>query len=119
MWSSSTLPAYHAAKLLSIMAAGRGIREFQGEAVIKCVLWCTDSITVGGLLRSPVWAPSPPICVGTVCILGLASQRGEEALQRVISRYRDQTGYEPKVFLGSSAGAVQFGHLKLKRTAAL
>ncbi|GAB4816629.1 hypothetical protein N2152v2_003675 [Parachlorella kessleri] len=58
-------------------------------------------------------------CGGTVCILGLASDRGEEALQRVITQYGDETGYQPKVFMGSSAGAVQFGHIRLRRTAAL
>ena len=48
---------------------------------------------------------------GTVAILG---RRGAgEAVYKVASQYREQTGYEPTIISGSSSGASAFGFLKL------
>jgi galactokinase len=47
---------------------------------------------------------------GTVAILG---RRGAgEAVYKVATQYREQTGYEPTVIPGSSPGASAFGFLK-------
>ena len=63
-------------------------------------------------------AAVPPCPAGTVCVLAQASERGEGAVQQVVRRYAEETGHQPKVFQGSSAGAAQFGHLRLRRLAA-
>lgn len=54
-------------------------------------------------------------CGGTVCVLGLAGPAGQAALDSIVAAYAAETGHLPKVFGGSSMGAEQFGHLKLKR----
>ncbi len=49
---------------------------------------------------------------GTVAILG---RRGAgEEIKAIVSRYREQTGYQPEVVAGSSPGANSFGHLKVR-----
>ncbi|KAI3438985.1 hypothetical protein D9Q98_001398 [Chlorella vulgaris] len=53
---------------------------------------------------------------GTVCILAAAGPRGDAAVQRIVQRYASESLYAPKVFQGSSAGAAEFGHLRLRRT---
>lgn len=52
-------------------------------------------------------------CGGTVCILATAGEAGEAAVARVVARYGADAGLPepPKVFRGSSRGAVEFGHL--------
>jgi galactokinase len=57
-------------------------------------------------------------CGGTVCILGVAGEAGEEAVQALVDSYAAETGHQPKVFSGSSLGASQFGHLRLCRRGA-
>ncbi|EFN51717.1 hypothetical protein CHLNCDRAFT_139880 [Chlorella variabilis] len=52
---------------------------------------------------------------GTVCILAAAGQRGEAAVQQIVQRYAQEAGFAPKVFQGSSSGAAEFGHLRLRR----
>lgn len=51
---------------------------------------------------------------GTVCVLGLAGPAGQAAVDAVAAQYREETGYQPFVFAGSSMGAVSFGHLRVK-----
>lgn len=51
---------------------------------------------------------------GTVCVLGLSGPAGQAAVDAVVAQYREETGYQPFVFSGSSMGAVAFGHLRLK-----
>jgi L-arabinokinase len=48
---------------------------------------------------------------GAVAVLG---RRGATAaVSNVAARYREQTGYQPQIISGSSAGANAFGHLRL------
>jgi L-arabinokinase len=49
---------------------------------------------------------------GTVAVLGRSG--GKSAIETVIQRFRDQTGYQPIVFSGSSPGASAFDHIKLE-----
>eukprot|EP00955_Chlamydomonas_euryale_P086827 364248-Chlamydomonas_euryale.AAC.3 len=53
---------------------------------------------------------------GTVCVLAAASGDGDAAVARVASRYQAWAGAQepPKVFVGSSMGAVQFGTLRVR-----
>lgn len=51
---------------------------------------------------------------GTVCVLGLAGSAGQAAVDAVAAQYREETGYQPFVFAGSSMGAVAFKHLRIK-----
>jgi L-arabinokinase len=51
---------------------------------------------------------------GTVCVLGLSGPAGQAAIDSVVAQYREETGYQPFVFAGSSMGAVAFGHLRVK-----
>lgn len=51
---------------------------------------------------------------GTVCVLGLSGPAGQAAVDAVVAQYREETGYQPFVFAGSSMGAVAFGHLRVK-----
>ena len=44
---------------------------------------------------------------GTVCILAADSTEGQAAVDRIRSRYHQQTGYKPAVFVGSSDGALK------------
>lgn len=46
---------------------------------------------------------------GTVAVLGRAD--ADAAIQRVVGRYADATGYHPYVFSGSSTGAAGFGSI--------
>ena len=57
------------------------------------------------------------MCVptGSVCILGAATAEAEQAVQRIVSRYAEETGFVPYEFRGTSIGASRFGHLHLKR----
>ena len=48
---------------------------------------------------------------GTVAVLG--RHDAEPALQSIAQQYRDQTGYQPYIFRGSSLGAGTFGHVRL------
>lgn len=54
-------------------------------------------------------------CGGTVGILAAAGPAGEAAVARVVQRYARESGGQPTVFKGSSAGAATFGHLRLTR----
>ncbi len=50
---------------------------------------------------------------GTVAVLG---RRGASAaIKSVAARYREQTGYDPGIISGSSAGANAFGYLRLPK----
>ena len=48
---------------------------------------------------------------GTVAIMAKKGEQAEDALQRVIDRYHQSTGYLPYIFKGSSPGADAFGVL--------
>ena len=50
---------------------------------------------------------------GTVAVLGWASPEAEAAFERVRDRYASESGKEPYVFTGSSAGCDKFGILRL------
>ncbi|KAL0052130.1 hypothetical protein WJX82_008344 [Trebouxia sp. C0006] len=52
---------------------------------------------------------------GSVCILGAATAEAEAAVQRIISKYAEETGFNPYEFRGTSIGASRFGHIKLMR----
>ncbi|KAL3147999.1 hypothetical protein ABBQ38_014294 [Trebouxia sp. C0009 RCD-2024] len=52
---------------------------------------------------------------GSVCILGAATAEAEQAVQRIVSRYAEETGFVPYEFRGTSMGASRFGHLRLTR----
>ena len=52
---------------------------------------------------------------GSVCILGAATAEAEQAVQRIVSRYAEETGFIPYEFRGTSIGASRFGHLRLIR----
>jgi hypothetical protein len=54
-------------------------------------------------------------CGGTVCVMGLAGSAGQAAIDAVVMRYQQETGYSPLVFAGSSIGSLKFGHLRLIR----
>ncbi len=49
---------------------------------------------------------------GTVAVLG--AKGADEEIQKIAERYERKTGYRPRIFSGSSPGAAEFGHLKLK-----
>ena len=53
--------------------------------------------------------------VGSVCILGAATTEAEQAVQRIVSRYAEETGFIPYEFRGTSIGASRFGNLQLRR----
>lgn len=53
--------------------------------------------------------------VGSVCILGAATAEAEAAVQRIVCRYAEETGFNPYEFRGTSIGASRFGHLRLIR----
>lgn len=57
-------------------------------------------------------------CGGTVCVMGSRDEAGEAALEAVVKQYAKETGHVPHVFRGSSMGATQFGHLKMRRRSA-
>eukprot|EP00775_Hariotina_reticulata_P002039 gene2039-2361_t len=44
-------------------------------------------------------------CGGTVCVMGLAGSAGQAAVDAVVKRYQQETGYSPLVFAGSSIGS--------------
>ena len=48
---------------------------------------------------------------GTVCVLGAATDEAEASLQKVLDAYALYSGHKPHVFIGSSLGAVAFGHV--------
>jgi galactokinase len=48
---------------------------------------------------------------GTVAILAQASARS--TIEKLATRFSEQTGYKPIIFKGSSPGACKFGHLRL------
>jgi L-arabinokinase len=50
---------------------------------------------------------------GTVAVLAKQGKQAEDALQRVIDRYHQSTGYLPYIFKGSSPGADAFGVLEI------
>ena len=52
---------------------------------------------------------------GSVCILGAATAEAETAVKRIVSRYAEETGFNPYEFRGTSIGASRFGHLRLIR----
>lgn len=71
------------------------------------------------LLTEPAAFCSPPLPnAGTVGILAVAGPAGEAAVARVVVRYAQESGTQPTVFQGSSAGAATFGHLRLRWRAA-
>jgi len=49
---------------------------------------------------------------GTVAVL--ARRDASPAIEAIASRYAEETGYRPQIFLGSSPGAAAFGYLKLR-----
>jgi L-arabinokinase len=49
---------------------------------------------------------------GTVAVL--ASRDAGDAISRAASRYAELTGHQPQVFFGSSPGASEFGHVRLR-----
>ena len=51
---------------------------------------------------------------GSVCILGAATAEAEQAVQRIVTRYAEETGFSPYEFRGSSIGATRFGHMRMK-----
>ncbi|KAG1658768.1 hypothetical protein FOA52_001311 [Chlamydomonas sp. UWO 241] len=51
---------------------------------------------------------------GTVCVLAAACPAGDAAVRRVTAAYASELGYAPKVFQGSSMGAVAFGALTVR-----
>lgn len=54
-------------------------------------------------------------CGGTVCILGDASEAAEAAVAAIVERYaQERGGGAVKVFRGSSAGAMAFGHVVVR-----
>lgn len=53
-------------------------------------------------------------CGGTVCILGEAGPEAQAAVEKLVAQYSSEVGQAPKVFEGSSSGAVQFGHLVVR-----
>ena len=59
-------------------------------------------------------APSADVS-GSVCILGAATAEAEAAVQRIISKYAEETGFNPYEFRGTSIGASRFGHIRLMR----
>ncbi len=48
---------------------------------------------------------------GTVVVL--AARGSEDTVQNVVSQYRDQSGYEPYLFAGSSCGALEMGVVRV------
>lgn len=52
---------------------------------------------------------------GSVCILGAATAEAEAAVQRIVARYAEETGFSPYEFRGTSIGANRFGHMCLQR----
>ena len=52
---------------------------------------------------------------GSVCILGAATAEAEAAVQRILSKYAEETGFNPYEFRGTSIGASRFGHIRLMR----
>ena len=46
--------------------------------------------------------------------MGEASERAEASLQKLLTDYQARSGHVPYVVLGSSAGAVEFGHVVAK-----
>lgn len=52
---------------------------------------------------------------GSVCILGAATAEAELAVQRIVSKYAEETGFVPYEFRGTSIGASRFDHLRLTR----
>jgi L-arabinokinase len=55
---------------------------------------------------------------GTVCIIGESSEAGHLAVAQVLSRYRAESGQSVACFQGSSMGAMQFGHVRIKISSA-
>lgn len=53
--------------------------------------------------------------VGSVCILGAATAEAEQAVQRIVNRYAEETSFIPYEFRGTSIGASRFGHLRLRQ----
>jgi L-arabinokinase len=51
---------------------------------------------------------------GTVCVLGAAGKEAEAALARVLHAYERETGRQAYVVQGSSQGALEFGHVRLR-----
>jgi galactokinase len=51
---------------------------------------------------------------GTVAVLGRSSAR--PTIERVAIRFKEQTGYNPLIFSGSSPGASTFGHVFVNRS---
>ena len=49
---------------------------------------------------------------GTVAVLGLND--GQAAITRVAEKYEAETGYHPYIFSGSSIGAANFGHFRVR-----
>ncbi|XP_021891445.1 L-arabinokinase-like [Carica papaya] len=52
---------------------------------------------------------------GTVCVFGKNSLRSSEQILQIQQKYKDDTGFMPYVFDGSSPGAGKFGYLKIRR----
>jgi galactokinase len=49
---------------------------------------------------------------GTVAVL--AGREASSAIRAIAEEYAEQTGYRPHIFSGSSPGAAEFGHLKIR-----
>ncbi|GAQ77636.1 galactokinase [Klebsormidium nitens] len=52
---------------------------------------------------------------GTVCVLGAAGEQSKAQIKQLKQRYKRATGHSPYIFEGSSPGAAQFGHLRIRR----
>ena len=50
--------------------------------------------------------------------MGTSDDAGEAALQRVLQKYAEETGYTAQVFSGTSDGAVKFGALRVQHKSA-
>lgn len=51
---------------------------------------------------------------GTVCLLASSDERGRKAVEGIAQRYGDEVSIKPKIFSGSSPGAVSFGTFQLQ-----
>ena len=49
---------------------------------------------------------------GTVVIMG--TKDAESSIKTIVEKYASETGYQPYVFSGSSMGAEDFDHIKIK-----
>lgn len=75
--------------------------------------FCVTAASIG--LCSAGGDTSSADASGSVCILGAATAEAEAAVQRIISKYAEETGFNPYEFRGTSIGASRFGHIRIMR----